>query len=235
MVKRDYYLFAILAVLLMGLVVVMNIQSTPGFSKVYFDNATVPEYVIPDTTYTVVFIIESHERSRESYSYTVYFNGTLISRGRLFLSPGDVVQIPFNFSVNDTAYRKVVLWEKNITYYLNGIWAIMGKPINNVTAVNITSPGYRLPSYVGSANLSFLLNTTRNITIKRTVILKNPSGITTREYTLRVVPLGDEMYRISEHEVEFVYMPDSVLIKVIVETSGGRTYQIFRSIPMGDR
>jgi len=233
-VRRDHYLLAILAVLLMGLIVVVNSQTAPGFSKVYFDNATVPDYIVPNVTYTITFIIESHERSTESYRYTVYLNDTVIDYGNVSLAPGRAAQLSFNFSVGDAAYRRLVLWERNVTYNLSGVWAILGEPLDNVTNVSTASPGHRVPVYSGPANLSFLLNTTRNVTIVRTIEEKGASGARVTEYRLVITPLGDERYRVTVWESQFTYVPDSVVIKVVVEAASGRSYQILRRVPLGE-
>jgi len=233
--RRDYYLFAVLVIILTGLIVVVNSQVAPGFSKVYFDNATVPDYIVPNVTYTITFIIESHERSTENYRYTVYLNDTVINDGNVSLAPNKVAQPSFTFSVQDATYKRVVLWEKNTTYELSGVWAILGKPLDNVTNVSFTSPGHRLPAYSGPADLSFLFNTTRNVTLVRTITEKDASGVKVTEYRLKITPLGDEKYRVTVCESRFTYLPNSVVIKVIVETSSGKSYQILRRIPLGVR
>ncbi|RLF83709.1 hypothetical protein DRN44_00135 [Thermococci archaeon] len=233
--RRDYYLFAVLVIILTGLIVVVNSQVAPGFSKVYFDNATVPDYIVPNVTYTITFIIESHERSTENYRYTVYLNDTVINDGNVSLAPNKVAQLSFTFSVQDATYRRVVLWERNTTYDLSGVWAILGEPLDNVTNVSVTSPGHRLPAYSGPTNLSFLLNTTRNVTLVRTITEKGDSGVKVTEYRLKITALGDEKYKVTVHESQFTYVPNSVVIRIVVETSSDRSYQILRRIPLGVR
>ncbi|ACJ17315.1 hypothetical protein TON_1825 [Thermococcus onnurineus NA1] len=238
--KWEHYLLAIMVILVIGSIVLINSQRAPGFSKVYFDSTTVPAYLTPNTTYSIVFIIESHEKGPEEYSFKVYLNDMVIKDGNISLNPGSMAQVSFEFFIENVTYRRVVLWEQTTTYNLSGIYDITGNYMRwgGILIVN-DSYGSRLlehlpPSYAGPSNLSFLMNTSKNVTVTKIVENRSNTSTVVKEYRLMLLKLGEDRYRVIVKESKIMYLPESLTIRVVVETSNGKVYQIFKRLPLAE-
>lgn len=236
-VEWEHYLFVVMLIMVIGVFVLINSQATPGFSKVYFDNATVPAYLTPNTTYNVIFIIESHEKSPKGYFFKVYLDDTVIKEGGILLDPGRAAQIPFEFSFNNVTYKKIVMWEQTTTYNLSGIYNITGNCMSvGIPTVNgsctLCLIRYLSPSYAGPSNLSFLMDTSENVTITKIAENKSNTSTIVKEYQLTLLKLGEDRYRVIVRESKIMYLPKSVTIRVVVETADGKVYQIFKRFPL---
>jgi len=236
--RGEYYLFAVIVILTIGIIVLIDLQTSPGFSEVYFDNSTVPAYLTPNTTYNVVFIIESHENDPEEYFFKIYLDNVAIKGGKVLLKPKSMVQIPFEFSVNNVAYKEVMLWKQTTTYNLSGIYDIIGSCMGDkdILAINVSCTSETLkclpPLYAGPSNLSFLMNTSKNTTLVKIVEDKSNTSRVVSEYKLTLIKTGRDKYRAIVRESKIMYLPKPITIKIIVETSDGKVYQIFRRLPI---
>jgi len=235
-VRWEYYAVAILAILFMGLIVLVTMNSSQGFSKVYFDNVTIPEYIVPNTSYDVVFIIESHEHKVTEYNYQVYLNGTLLLEGNVSLNPGQVVQVPVRFVVDNLSNHTTVVWERTTFYELDGVTGVVGRICDSVNISNSNDSigvprGDSPPAYVGPSNLSFLLNVSKNFTITKTVTYHNAGESIVLKYHMVFINVGGGVYKVIVTEKKIVTTPASLMLRVVVESSAGKTYQIFRVLP----
>jgi hypothetical protein len=197
-----------------------------------------PAYLVPNTTYNIVFIIESHEKSSTDYLFKVYLNDTVIKRGKVSLNPGKIAQVPVEFSVGNVTYKKVLIWEKTTVYNMSGVYDIAGKEINteNTPTINGSCPfgsaGYLPPAYPGPSNLSLLMNTSKNVTIVKTIENRENTGRSVEYYRLTLLKLGEDRYKLILKESKVKYIPEAITIRVVVETSNGKAYQVFKSWPV---
>ncbi|ADT85101.1 hypothetical protein [Thermococcus barophilus] len=235
--KEKYYLIALIIVLSLSIVVLINIQNpSEGFSKVYFENLTVPEYIIPNKTYTMMFVIESHELYPVNYSFEVYVNDELIKQGKVAVNPGQRNEIPFEFSISKVSYEKVVLTHEQNIYFVNGLSLIVGNILrfqnlmSNMSADELLYLINHTPvMYDGSNNLTFILDVSRNISITQTRIIKNSAKIK-EVYQFNMSKVGDESYKVVTSFLKTKYIPEPVIMKVVVKSSTGKVYQLSATI-----
>jgi len=233
--KEKYYLLALIVVLSLSIFILINIQKpSEGFSKVYFENLTVPEYVVPNKTYTMMFVIESHELYPVNYSFEVYVNDELIKRGKVTISPGQRNEIPFNVSISKVKYEEIVLNQERNIYFVNGSSLIVGNLLrfqnllSNVSADELLYLINHTPiMYYGPGNLTFILDISKNVSITQTRIINNEIK---EVYQFDMNKVSDGIYRVVTSSLKMKYIPEPVVVRIIVRSNTGKIYQISATI-----
>ena len=228
--RWEAYLLATVVILILGSVVLITHQSSPGFSVVYFDNSTVPDYLSPGNNTTIIFIIESHENAETTYSFTVSLNGTQVEKGSLSLAPEERGQVPVKISVENITYEKVVLWNKTTVYNVTGALNITG----GCVALNSTTQlcEYLPAAYKGPSDLNFILNTQGNVSVTEVSTNSTNTGRISTRYALKILRMGDEVYRVIVQKTRIMYSPRNVFLEITVRSSTGKVYQLSRSFPV---
>lgn len=224
--KTEYYLAAIILILILGAVVLVSHSSSSGFSVVYFENSTVPAQLVPGNTSTIVFVVESHEKDKTTYSFEVTLDGNVIDTGNFTLMPGSKAQIPIKVVVNNVTYERVVLWNSTTVYNVSGVSNITG----NCFVVNSTDTAICLPPmFLGPSGLNFHINTTGNASLERVFTNLTASGRLKTVYRLNVIRIRYGFYKITLKESKLMYVPRNVLLGVTVKSSNGKVYILHRS------
>ena len=226
--RQGIYLLGIVVLLILGVAVVVTHQENRGFSVVYFDNLTVPNYLSPGNNTTVIFVIESHEDTAVTYSFEVSLDGIQVENGSVSLTPGESVQVPVNISIANVTYMKVVLWNKTTSYNISGALNVTGGCI----AVNSTGSWTCLPAaYKGPSDLNFMVGAGKNFSVVEVSTNSTNTGKVSIERELKVFRVGED-YRIVLRESKVVYMPKDVVLEVTVRASNGKVYRLSRSFPV---
>lgn len=236
--KEKYYFIALIALLSLSIVVLINTQKpSEGFSKVYFENLTIPEYITPNKTCTMLFVIESHELAPVNYSFEVYVNDELVKEGEVTISPGQRNEIPFEFSISNVSYEKVVLTQEQSVYFVNGSSLIVGNLLkfqNLVSNVSVDELLYLINHtpvmYDGPNNLMFLLNTSKNISITQTRFIKKDITEIKEVHQFNMSKVEDESYRVVTSSSQIKYIPKPVIVRIMVKSDTGKIYQLSATI-----
>ncbi|AFL95058.1 hypothetical protein CL1_0853 [Thermococcus cleftensis] len=226
--RWEYYFLAIMLIIGIGIVLTVSHQTSSGFSIVYFDNGTIPAVVEPLKNYTVIFIIESHEGVPVNYTYGVYLDGRLISNGTVHLKPKSSEYVPVSFSVGSPAYDRILVEKRNAVYNVTDLANISGRcEIDNGSAVCLP------PMYSGPAGLQLILNTSDDGVVVSQEVKTEKSGIiTVTRYYLNITKIDLRMYRIEYDMMKFQYVPRSITVEVLVNSSVGKSYRISTTIPV---
>ncbi len=228
--RWEAYLLATVVILILGSVVLITHQSSPGFSVVYFDNSTVPDYLSLGNSTTIIFIIESHENAETTYSFAVSLNGNQVEKGSLSLAPGERGQVPVKISVENVTYEKVILWNRTTVYNVTGALNITGSCVivNSTTHTWVCLPViYKL-----SSGLNTVLNPQGNVSVTEVFTNSTDTGRISTRYALKILRMGDEVYRVIVQKTRIMYSPRSVFLEITVRSSTGKVYQLSRSFPV---
>ena len=228
---RGAYISALIILLFLVVLVYIIHGEVSGYSVVYFDNSTLPQYLHVGTTSNIVFIISSYENGVVNYSFNVYLNGVLIKNGTVSLKPGQSIQIPVTILVKNITYQRIVLQNTTTIYALNGVINITTScvPLNSSTSNKWScSP----PIYKGPNGLNFVLNSTRNISINQTVssVENNTSVITNTN--ISIVRKGYQRYVVTIRTVKWIKTKRNVNLEIIVRSSKGKVYMITHRFPV---
>jgi hypothetical protein len=199
---------------------------------VYFDNTTLPATVCPSKNYTLVFIIDSHEKMPLDYTYFVYLNNKLTEKGTVRVYPMERKYVSVTFSVSNITYTKVVLENRTSKYTAIGLESISGNcTVNNRTIVCLP------PTYAGPIQLSLVMNSsedTINIIQNSSAVDPNSGTIEVLNRDLSIVRIDRGQYRITYKEIKMQYVPRDVVIRIVVNSSNGKSYHIFGTFPVAE-
>ena len=219
------YVLVLSSVIILGMILIVYPKTSPGYSLVYFDNLTTPEYIIPNQTYKMSFIIESHEKERTKYEFEVFINTQTIKSGEVILNPQEKRSISFNFSVLEIKYEKIILETRTEKYLING---------------SIGLGPYFYPNNTPELGILFLENgTTLNLTFPITgtpLHVSYVKDITQENETLKEIleynlTKMNGTYILAKKYSKVKYVAESVKVKVIVK-SRNMEYPIFLTIPI---
>ena len=219
------YVLVLSSVIILGMVLIAYPKTSPGYSLVYFDNLTTPEYIIPNQTYEVSFIIESHEKERTKYEFEVFMDTKTIKSGEVILNPQEKRSISFNFSVLGIKYDKMILETRTEKYLING--SIGLDPYfypNNTPELGILFLDNNL-----TLNLTFpITGTPLHVSYVKDITQENETLTEIVEYNLTKI---NDTYILTRKYSRVKYVAEPVNIKVIVK-SKNMEYPLFLTIPI---
>ena len=219
------YVLVLGSVIILGMLLIVHPKTSPGYSLVYFDNLTTPEYIIPNQTYEMSFIIESHEKERTKYEFEVFMDSKTIKSGEVILNPQEKRSISFNFSVLGIKYDKMMLEAKTEKYLINGS-IVLGtySRLNNASELSILFLDDAL-----KLNLTFpITGTPLHVSYIRDIPQENETLTEIIEYNLTKI---DDTYILTRKYSKVKYVAEPVKVKVIVK-SKNMEYPLFLTIPI---
>ena len=219
------YVLALGSVIILGMLLIVHPKTSPGYSLVYFDNLTTPEYIIPNQTYEMSFIIESHEKERTKYEFEVFMDTKTIKSGKVILNPQEKRSISFNFSVLGIKYDKIILETRTEKYLINGS-IVLGtySRLNNASELGILFLDNAL-----KLNLTFpITGTPLHVSYIRDIPQENETLTEIVEYNLTKV---NDTYILTRKYSKVKYVAEPVKVKVIVK-SRNMEYPLFLMIPI---
>jgi len=224
--EKNYYTIMLIVVLALSVVVLLNVQRTSkGFSEVYFENLTVPDYIVPNETYTLVFVIESHEVAPTKYNFEVYVEDKLIKQGEITLEPEKQIEVPFEVKISEVRYKKMTLSRQSTTYYIDASVLLAGNQLNFQNLPVNFSDSF-LYFYTDKNNLTFILNASKNLSITSTNVVDHEEE--TIQFSLRKI--DENEYKLTMSYSRIKYISEPVNIRILVKSSKGKVYQLGASI-----
>ncbi|USS41095.1 hypothetical protein NF865_02440 [Thermococcus aggregans] len=219
------YVLVLASVIALGTLLIVYPKTSPGYSLAYFDNLTTPNYIIPNQTYEMSFVIESHERERTKYEFEVFINNHKIKSGEVVLEPQEKHSISFNFSVSEVEYEKITLETRTEKYLINGS-IILGthSSLNNASELGILLLDNNL-----TLNLAFpITGTPLHVSHVRNISEGNETLAEIIEYDLTEI---NETYILTRKYSKVKYVAEPVKVKVIVK-SQNEEYPLLLTIPI---
>lgn len=219
------YVLVLASVIALGALLIVYPKTSSGYSLVYFENLTTPEYIIPNQTYEMSFIIESHERERTKYEFEILINNHKIKSGEVILEPQEKQSISFNFSVSEIEYEKITLETRTEKYLINGS-IILGTHsiLNNASELNMLFLDNSL-----TLNLTFpITGTPLHVSYIRDIPQENEMLKEILEYNLTKM---DDAYILTRKYSKVKYVAEPVKVRVIVK-SKSKEYPLLFIIPI---
>ncbi|CAD55685.1 hypothetical protein [Pyrococcus abyssi] len=235
MKRQLLYPTVLFLTVMLGTYVVVSVlhqSHSQGYTKVYFESNVFPE-IVPNKTYEMAFLIESHEKRQVKYVYTVYLDNFSIMSGEVFLNPNDIKRIAFNFSVSNVSYSTHLLNEKKSTILVDNPAALVRAPWTygvdlskqrNWSGEDLLYVIRNFPLvYISQEEgLAVIINTTSGTNITEISLERNGDIIKTiQEFNVTPVQNG---YLVSLRIAKVKYVPRPVEIRVVVISDLGRKY-----------